>query len=227
MFPPPDKSQNGPAPGTILNPEPNQEPTNNARITKKDSSRPFSSGNSGLQKANTLLTTPWGSSLKVEPEGEIISFQEYYNRLLIRAEEAEEDRFFDDPPVCLDELEESVGRKISLDQKLQSVFFFKVIYTFEKGSIGYNKILQDDEADATVSDHVQLEDGMFEKLLLNNFGKGKKSDTQGEGVLGNLGNLMKQGADSPKKDADLNNSAKVETNMFNKVLVNQKLRKNT
>jgi hypothetical protein len=118
-----------------------------------------------------------------------------------------------------------VGRKISLDEKLQSVFFFQIRYSFEKGSIGYNKILQDDEADANVSDNVQMEDGMFEKLLLNNFGKAKGNDAQGGGVLGNLGNLMKKEADSLKKDDPLNESAKIETNMFNKVLVNQKLRK--
>jgi hypothetical protein len=87
--------------------------------------------------------------------------------------------------------------------------------------------LQDDEADATVSDNVQMEDGMFEKLLLNNFGKAKRNDAQGRGVLGNLGNLMKLGADSPKKDDPLNETPKIETNMFNTVLVNQKLRKST
>jgi hypothetical protein len=130
MFPPPNKSQYTPAQGSNLISKPSNAPTNNQPIPKNNPSQELDPQNTSFKKAITLLTSSWGSSLKVEPEGEIVSFQEYYNRLLLRAEEAEEDKFFDDPPVCLDELEESVGRKISLDQKLQSVFFFQIRYSF-------------------------------------------------------------------------------------------------
>jgi hypothetical protein len=65
MFLPPDKSQYGPAPGSYLNYEPSPPSTPNQPIPKNNPSQNLTSNGSGINKANTLLTTNWGSSLKV------------------------------------------------------------------------------------------------------------------------------------------------------------------
>ena len=148
-----------------------------------------------FQRTSTILDTDWPKAMSIEEGGEIISFNEFYNRLIVNCEEAFEDKFFDDPPVVVEDFEEAINQQMKLDTKLETIFFFTVSFDLTHGSLGQKILKQVDTTSEELYKNTTLDSKVFENLVFQVQDKKPKEGIQkgkAKHVFDKLASLVKQ-----------------------------------